>query len=503
MILHILYNKILLPLWGSILAGGLLGIGFIVPSLWWLCIVGIILVLHQVVSINKTATACAFAFGAWSIKSACALVWFWSAYPLDWLSIPSLFAQYSVISFYWLTSSLWLGSGGVFFALGVRYLYRVPVVPKFIWYLTIPFLWLLGELVAALVFSLFTMGPGSFIQSYFSFGQIGYLLGVTQFGLWLAGGWGVYGLTILLVYVSVVFWYLIKQKYIKQVTFFTFGGICLISIFSHFYHPQYQSQNLTVQTINTQFSSVMLGLPGGLETKTAVLEEALTTALTYPTDYILLPEDSRYFSSVFGDVSRVALASRFEFTHGSTSAVIIDSSRLDLQGGQTVLRAQIYDGRAKVIHQFDKQYLVPQGEYVPYFYGSIMRLLGFGSAVDSIARDSSYSPGPLQQDSFLPTYVPGVLFCFESVRPSGVVTLTEARQIPFVVHPISHGWFHTPVILWRQLDVMLQMQARVSGVPIVSAGNMVSGKLYLPTGEIVIGEVQAAGEQYVLRQFNF
>jgi hypothetical protein len=107
------------------------------------------------------------------------------------------------------------------------------------------------------------------------------------------------------------------------------------------------------------------------------------------------------------------------------------------------------------------------------------------------------------QTTALPEYVPGVLFCFESVNPQGVMAVKNSRQVEFIAHPISHGWFRTPTIFWRQLDVMLQVQARYSGIPIVSAGNMVTGKLYLPSGEIQTGNVVGGGDYYTLRQFIF
>lgn len=484
------------------LTGILLGIGFIFPYLWWLSILGVMLLLQFVVT-HTLKTACFGAFSMWCIKASCSLLWLGSSYPLDWLHIPSVTAQVGLISFYWLSASLWLGGGGVLFALGVRFLYTKTFIPHLIFYAVVPFLWLTSELVSAAVFSLFALGPGSFIQSYFSFGQLGYLLGVTQLGLYLAGFGGVYGLTLVIASLGTIFWYVVLQKLYKVSRALVISTVALVIIFSYQYHPVYQSKNITVQSINTEFSSVMLGLPGGFEEKTAVLQRALTESLLQPADYVLLPEDSRYFSSVFGDISPVALASRFEFAQGNTDTIVIDSSRLDLVDGQTVLRAQVYDGKAKVVYQFDKQYLVPQGEYVPHLYGSILRALGFGPAVDAISLDSSYRPGPLLQNDTMPSYLPGILFCFESVRPTGVTSLVENRALPFVAHPISHGWFHTPKLLWQQLDVMLAIQARFSGVPIVSAGNMATGKLYLPNGVIELGKVVRKEKLYQLQEFNF
>lgn len=97
----------------------------------------------------------------------------------------------------------------------------------------------------------------------------------------------------------------------------------------------------------------------------------------------------------------------------------------------------------------------------------------------------------------------GVLFCFESVRPDGVIELSNTRHLPFIAHPISHAWFHTPRVLWHQLDIMLKIQARQSGLPIVSAGNMTEGKLYLPDGTVHQGEVIGEGKYYTLRLYRF
>jgi apolipoprotein N-acyltransferase len=175
-----------------------------------------------------------------------------------------------------------------------------------------------------------------------------------------------------------------------------------------------------------------------------------------------------------------------------------------MPGGEAYVRASIFDGSRHAVYSYDKQYLVPQGEYVPYLYAGVLRLLGLGDVVERLKKDSAYQPGILTPaNGVVPADIPGVLFCFESVRPDGVISLQRLGAVPFVVHPLSHGWFHQPEQLWHQLDTMLRIQSRYSGVPIVSAGNMVSGKLYLPNGQIETGEVVHAGDGWLLRKFVF
>jgi apolipoprotein N-acyltransferase len=241
----------------------------------------------------------------------------------------------------------------------------------------------------------------------------------------------------------------------------------------------------------------------GQEKKYTTISNAVDMALLLKPDAVLLPEDSRYLRSQFDDTEPKQSMAYFQLLQKNTQTLLIDSGRFTTESGETVLRASVFDGVSKNIWQYDKQYLVPQGEYVPYAYQTLLRLLGFGEVIDAVARESAYRPGPRKQTADAPDYVPALLFCFESVRPDAARTLKMERHAPFVVHPISHGWFHTPKILWQQLDVMLQIQARYSGAPIVSAGNMVAGKLYLPTGEIIEGKVVGAGDLFELREYSF
>lgn len=257
--------------------------------------------------------------------------------------------------------------------------------------------------------------------------------------------------------------------------------------------------------VDTNFSDESITTALGVAKRAELLTTAINAAVAAHPDFILLPEESRLMSTVYAGLSPETALSRFLFTHGNATTTLIDSGRIEAADGRTYLRATILDGLHKTTYQFDKQYLVPQGEYVPTLYASVLRLVGLGALVDRVEKDSSYRPGPLSQatTSNAPSYIPGILFCFESVRPDGARALAQSQPVPFIIHPLSHSWFHTPEILWHQLDVMLAVQARWSRVPIVSAGNLVAGKLYAPDGTVSSGEVVQSGDGWLLRQFKF
>ena len=97
----------------SILVGLLLGVGFVIPSLWFLSIVGVAWLINQMIKDGALVTV-GFVWVAWLVKYLLALGWFWSVYPIYWLET-SVVTEALIIGFYWVTASLWLSVGGLVF----------------------------------------------------------------------------------------------------------------------------------------------------------------------------------------------------------------------------------------------------------------------------------------------------------------------------------------------------------------------------------------------------
>ena len=200
-------------------------------------------------------------------------------------------------------------------------------------------------------------------------------------------------------------------------------------------------------------------------------------------DYIILPEDARFSA---GLDSGLLGAVQLRMVFGTSSkATLIDSGRVE-QNEQTVLRSEIIELSDLRRTKLDKQYLVPQGEFMPQLYAMLFRGLGLGSHIAEIEQTLAYQPGPYHDQLQLDTSMPRILFCFASVNPRGVRQIigTDMLSRPLVVHPISHAWFNEPTILHQQLDTMLRVQARWNQVFILSAGNQAPSKLYTPGGAV-------------------
>jgi apolipoprotein N-acyltransferase len=480
------------------LSGVLLGVGFIFPVFWPFGILGIAYFLYLAQRAESVKKVVLGGFVAWTIKSLAALLWFLWIYPIDWLTVFGDKVQLSVVVFYWFTYSLWLGVGGIFTATVVRQIFSKISKKLFLVFL-IPVVWMLGEIIGSLFFSLMTYGDGGAITSALSFGYVGYLLAQHEWLIWLAQIYGVYGLSFAAVllalgclwsvkYLTLKKWYLAVSLF---VLFWASGYIPFISL------SENAGEYYSVLTMDSTFTVSQSQTPEGLEDKNAQLTEAMQIALTYEPDYFLLPEDTRYFdqSAPIGQEK-----AKFQFLHGSPKTIVVGSGRAAIEG-QTVLQSFTYNGREDTVDVSQKRYLVPQGEFMPYLYVALLRIAGYGSAVETIGRDISYTVGPLTSQAQAASSTPGILYCFESVSPWGVREIMKERgEVPFIAHPVSHGWFNEPKILWKNLDSMLRVQAIWNQQYIVSAGGHVAGQVFTPQGKIRTPENIAAGENWTLRQ---
>jgi hypothetical protein len=480
------------------LSGVLLGVGFIFSVLWPFGILGIAYFLYLAQREESFKKGVIGGFVAWSIKSLAALLWFLWVYPIDWLTFFGDKPQLFIVTFYWFTYSLWLGVGGAFVAIATKKIFSRISKNVFLAFL-IPLVWVLGELIGSLFFSLMTLGEGGAITSALSFGYVGYLLAQHEWLIWLSRIYGVYALSFTAVLLALgclgsVKYLTFKKRYLAPVAFILFwvsGYIPFIST------SENAVEKYSVLTMDSTFTVAQSQTAEGVKEKNAQLEEMMQTALALDPDYIVLPEGTRYFNQSAPTRQEKAT---FQFLHSNPKTIIVDSGRA-VEEGKAVLQSFTYNGLENTVDVSQKRYLVPQGEFMPYLYAKFLQTVGYGSAVEKISKDISYTVGSLTSQAKAASSTPGILYCFESVSPWGVRQIMKERgEVPFIAHPISHGWFNEPKILWKNLDSMLRVQAMWNQQYIVSAGGHVEGKVYTPQGKILSPENIATGDNWTLRQ---
>ena len=478
------------------LAGVFLGTPFVLPTLWLTGVLGVVAFLYATSLAKVPREVLWGGFAAWTIKSLIALAWGWSIWPLDWFFFSLPLAGFWAIALYWICGAVFLGVGGAF-AAGWLWYFLVHKKFEALALLALPFLWLIGEVMAAQIFSVMTIGPNGFYTAAFSYGQLGYILAEHKLLILIAKFGGLYLLTIVAVLIGVALWYSYRNIASPKRLVLGVGMLAtlIISGFVEVPFGEATPADYKIAVVDTKFNNQIIRSSDEIIEREELLGEAIEAALANNVTHIILPEGSR-----FSDANQSAdtLARRLRFQTSDAEVILIDSGRAKLTPTDTALRATIYDGVSKQAWQVDKQYLVPQGEYVPMYFGKLFQLLGMGGRVSELQQVFDFVPGPLASQNELPSDVPRILFCFSSADPLAVRRLLTNAEVPFVVHPISHAWFGDSQILKDQQKAMLKIQSLWNGVAIVSAGNMVRGELYTKEGQVLEPVLVAKGEGWTV-----
>lgn len=470
------------------------------PWLGFLVLPGLVLFIFATL---KSTNIKEVFLGGWfvgTMKLSGAISWWWYAYPLDWLSIGLPIVELIGIAFFWLLISV---SGGLAFAFVASAVFKQKMQSFKLLLLTFPLIWLFGEVMQSFFLSLIFLGPGSYVNANLAYGYVGLSLANFDFVLSLARFGGVYSLTFLTAFASTLAYGFLRNKN-ENKKLLIMGSFLLFAVllFSNFYNffiklPTRNEAN--VIALNTVFPAASLSSEEGVRYKSETVLKAVKVALSYSPDYIVLPEDSRLTLSF--DSRQSALEYLLEIS-ADPKTVLVDTSRYQINEQSVVLRAFIYDLGEEEVYVIDKQFLVPQGEYVPYLYKLIVSVFGGKRLVDKMEQNQNYIPGPYKSSADSNVGLPGVLFCYGSVSGRGVSSLPNLNKIPFVAHPISHAWFHQPILLWHQQDTMLKVQAIWNQKHIVSAGNMFQGRWYKSNGDIEKGTELISEQDWSLVQYE-
>jgi len=458
------------------LYGGVSSVLFVLTHVyavaWWLYIPAILLLCLGVTQVRTTRGAFCFGWLVGSCKAAAAIIWIWNTYPIDWLGSLSVSMQLLIIGLYWVVTSIVIGLGVAVFAVLYHYIRVRPIL-----YAAIPVAWIIGEVAGSFLFSLYSWGAGSVPNTHFSFGYIGYQIVDLNWVLPWAHAGGVYALSFLAWCLVGVVWLLLQQQYRNVLGLVGLIGVSTVC-FSIPYTPDVTNvSSASVFVVDTQFAPHMFLDADGFATKQQEVIRASIAAIEKAPDYIVLPEDARLTDGFPSPMVALAFLQQY-----STTTVVIDTARTRDQSGDTVLRAYIYDTAQSEVYTVDKQYLVPQGEFVPYLHGFVLSHLTKPAWYEGVQQSQSYRPGSRISYDEIPDTIPAVLFCMESSSGFAAKQLSNRQAMPFMAHPVSHAWFHNDFVLTFALDRMLRTQSVWANVPVVKAGNMSQGSVYDPKG---------------------
>jgi len=426
-------------------------------------------------------------------KYASALLFFWTIYPLTWLGIGDGWWQLLVIGIMWILFVLSLSVGMVFVSLVTKTI-KNHVVLIF----GFPLIFMIGELLGSLMFSFYALGPGSSLNTNMTFGYVGYAFSniVGFINLAVCGGIYLVAFMGLLLTVSIYIYLIDENKNIislaQMVSLFVL--VCVVTTSVYVSQRPVVGDGDKVIALETYFSSDLLTTKQGPQIKESETLVAVESAVTYNPQIILLPEDSRLTSIFNGSEATYAFLQGLNY-HG----LLIDSARTETEIG-TVLRSFIYDADLAKLATSDKQYLVPQGEYVPYLVSLALKVFGQTNILNELNYNQSYRLSTVVKNE-LSTPAPLVVFCFEDLNPL-IVKKNLTGENSFVFHPVSHAWFHSSRLIDNQFLSPLRIQAVWNNRPIIQSGNMAPSMAYLPNGQVVRGELLTSTKYWSLWEFN-
>ena len=387
-----------------------------------------------------------------------------------------------VISLYWISHSLLIGSQEYLFLLPVSF-FGIPVIVTIFWAVG----GLAGFLIVqhpaarlvAFVASLSVAEWGrEFIATGFPWNAPGLIFLATQPTSQLASLFGQTGLNVwAFVLAAVIPLYLSvakqhRHKLVMAVILCgaTFGALV---IYAKQPAPMISAEAATVRLIQPHIPQAEKWDRSARASHLAHMAKLSLAPAQNPVDLIIWPE-----SAFAGDYSRAKdlladLATQISVHHqaqGGAGGLIMGSLRID-EAAQIKNTALYFDSDGSP-HLYDKTHLVPFGEYVPW------RVIPF---IDAIAGPHDFTPG----EAVTPFTIADigqvqVLICYEAIFPA--LTGRATKRPDLLVNLTNDAWFGHTAGPYQHL-AQTRMTAISYGVPLLRVANTGISAAFDATGQ--------------------
>ncbi len=473
-----------------ILAGIFAGVGVLAPAVWYASIIGVVLFALALERFAAPDWRWNLLYGAifGLFFTATALYWWWEILPLDWAGI-KVDVGHNLLSFFWLSASLWLGAFFALFAVAYK-----SFEGKTWWQKSFvaASLWTLIQYAQMWGFALLTLGPGSIFGAHFSAVMLGYSFAGFSPLLFLAKFGGIYLLTFIAASIGFMVYFALERfSKSSQVIIAISSMIVLACIgLTIVDHKQYllpskttSPKMLEVGLITTDFHPTIAGRPDWQDTERELQMNQLfqhTSSTVSTLDLLLFPETTAYFGA-----HGVDARTRFEQVFEGHAPAVIDSA-VTIDSSGKLKRLLLYNADATLAGTYDKIVLVPQAEYVPKLYKIPLRVIG-GAQLSAdmrqfadFARGSDTSPVQLGKANV------GALICSDMLSPTLYAELTH-NGANILINVGGDGWFHHGALSNAFILTLAKVRAVESGRYMLISSNGTPSKIVSSTGEIVGG----------------
>ena len=270
----------------------------------------------------------------------------------------------------------------------------------------VPALWALSEWLRSFIFSVVSLGPGGTIGAHWNFGSLAFAASVTPLGY---GGRivGQFGLSALVVALGVALVMMFCRQ--RKWGLIAMAAVAAICVTGWLVSPSANGSTRRVGVLQLDDSSYS---DYGYQRDLGHLMASHDASR--PLDVLVMPEYSYIFSNAeYRAAENTAIGS----VTTDKSLVITSRSGEAAEGHNNLVTWYKPDGQ--IVASQQKQFLIPGGEYIPYFYEWILVLSGNTSVIGAHHSRNTVTPGaelarpvPYQDDKI------GSLACSGAIAPA-------------------------------------------------------------------------------------
>jgi apolipoprotein N-acyltransferase len=333
----------------------------------------------------------------------------------------------------------------------------------------IPAAWVVSEYLRAVFFSIVSLGPTGRIGPYWSYGDVGYILGLTPL-TYLGRLGGVYFLSFIAVFIIV----LIIRTFRLRAYRFAIILLVAVSLLSALCWKLYSHANgRKISIAALSYRSVEYPLIQSNEARKLIERQGAQTP-----EVVVLPEYSGFY--VKDSKNNDQLLQAFMKNHG-----LVIQSRREIQDSYNKNMLVFLAPNGQLLNEQQKWFTVPSGEYVPYVYQVLLAYAGQGQLLLDFRNQKSVLPGDRPETPYTFDGVSyGSLVCsgitspehYRALAANGAVVLTNSASLGSLGVSSFH---HT------QAQMMAQRYAIDTARPFIQSAKDAPAFIYDHNGKLL------------------
>jgi apolipoprotein N-acyltransferase len=443
-----------------ILAGLLIAGGYEYAGLWPIAIIGAAIFIWR---IYASYTAREAFLGGWFVGTiywAVITRWLFSVLPAEWLGLERDSAVLPLVFSIWILLSVMMGLASGLFASGIFALRHSFARTGLI---LAPSVWVLSEYLRAWFFSIFTAGSEALLGPHWTFGHLGYALVDSPF-FRLAPFLGVYGLSWLVVFAGAA---AAASLLRRQEALIGFAILTFIFGFLLWRQPAVQNGQKKIMAAAFQ-SDVRSGAVLWRDSVRAAIENYFRAYPGIaPPDIVVLPEDAALFS--ISQEEEKELLGRF-FNDASKGGAVITSATV-FENKKRVKYSYFIDKTGEIISRYPKNFLVPGGEFLPYFFKPLFWAFGRPQFAETFRAFREISAVEFDKPYIEANGVKFAVGICTSVLSPRIYRRMAGSGAEVLLNQTSFSVFHGSPLLLNEMIRMARFRAAENARPLIQAAN--------------------------------